>query len=232
MSDFAIASFDLDDTCIATKDASVKNVRFVLGKLDWCEIPSVETLVELYGKQAANGLDAWHSWVLAACPGLDKERVLEFGMFYRTLENELPEKYPIIDGTKECIDYLAREGLSIALATGRAKSLLDKRLTEAGIPRELFDVVYAKEDCPEHKPDPRYFLPFLEWASQRDVRPGLCFYVGDHVYDGMAALGAGMEFIAVLTGGTTKEEFVASGVKSKNIVESVKYVPERLKGGL
>ena len=60
------------------------------------------------------------------------------------------------------------------------------------------------EDVPAFKPDPRGLLLALERLA---VAPADAIYVGDTTIDAEAAANAGLRFVAVLTGPTTRADF-------------------------
>ena len=77
------------------------------------------------------------------------------------------------------------------------------------------------------KPDPRAFdvlKPHLGEFNREEV-----LYVGDHLGDMQAAHGAGLKFVAVLTGYFTRKEFLAQGLGGENIIEDVSKLPEWLR---
>ena len=80
----------------------------------------------------------------------------------------------------------------------RSRSRLDQRMREAELARELFDGIFADEDQPFSKPDPRCFEPV--WAALGGKRPEQAIYVGDRHDDLLAARGAGLTFVGVRTG--------------------------------
>ena len=60
------------------------------------------------------------------------------------------------------------------------------------------------EDVSVHKPDP---LVLFQVFDRLRLEPGECIYVGDNIVDAQAAMKAHVDFIAVLTGLTSLDEF-------------------------
>ena len=60
------------------------------------------------------------------------------------------------------------------------------------------------EDVQRHKPDPSVFLQVFDLLK---LEPSDCIYIGDNIIDAQAAERARVDFIAVLTGVTSLEEF-------------------------
>lgn len=110
------------------------------------------------------------------------------------------------------------------LAKGLENILTDLRIkkaiaTSAGesYPRRVlkdlikyFDVIVTRESTKKHKPYPE---PLLLACKKLKIKPAEAVYVGDHLIDFETAQNAGMDFIGILSGGTTKEEFEKAGVK-------------------
>ena len=85
---------------------------------------------------------------------------------------------------------------------------------------DAFDVVLGGEDVREHKPHPEG----LQLALTRlNLEPGHAWYVGDHPVDAQAALGAGMTFVAMLTGVAKREDFV--DITVHHYLESMQELP-------
>lgn len=81
----------------------------------------------------------------------------------------------------------------------------------------LMDHIIGVGDVKKAKPDPEGLLVAMEHFG---VKPSEMLYVGDNVVDALAAKAAGVDFVGVLTGTTTREEFeelphvqIASGLE-------------------
>lgn len=66
------------------------------------------------------------------------------------------------------------------------------------------DVLIGLGDTPEPKPHPGSLITCME---QLGVKKAETLYVGDHLVDAQTAQAAGVDFAAVLTGSTTREQF-------------------------
>ena len=71
---------------------------------------------------------------------------------------------------------------------------------------EVFSTIVGYEDMREPKPAPEGLLTAL---TQLGATPDTTLYVGDSVTDAQAAAGAGVAFVGVLSGVTTREELAA-----------------------
>jgi len=72
-----------------------------------------------------------------------------------------------------------------------------------------FDVIITQESTKKHKPDPE---PLFFACDKLGIKPEEAVYVGDRIIDFETAKNAGMDFIGILSGGTSEEEFKKSGV--------------------
>lgn len=73
-----------------------------------------------------------------------------------------------------------------------------------------FSAIITQESTEKHKPDPE---PLLLACEELGVKPAESVYIGDRLIDFETAKNAGMDFIGLLSGGTSKEEFQKAGVK-------------------
>lgn len=76
---------------------------------------------------------------------------------------------------------------------------------------KYFEHIQTIDNWPHKKPDPRVFEPVLE---QFDAAPHEILYIGDELKDAVAARDAGVHFIGVETGMTSRQEFDAAGFVS------------------
>lgn len=68
----------------------------------------------------------------------------------------------------------------------------------------LMDHIIGVGDVKKAKPDPEGLMVAMEHFG---VEPSELLYVGDNIVDALAAKAAGVDFVGVLTGTTTREEF-------------------------
>ena len=87
-----------------------------------------------------------------------------------------------------------------------------------------FRATVTMEETKKHKPDPE---PLLLACKKLNLKPNECVYVGDHINDFKTAKSAGTDFIGILSGGTTEEEFKKAG--ANKLINSLSELPEILK---
>lgn len=139
---------------------------------------------------------------------------------FRELEKANP--YPPIEGSIETILWFRERGLPLALCTTNEKLALEHRLAFAGIDPNWFSAMSIWEDG-FRKPDPRALRSIFQNVPVKKER---AVYVGDWFPDVELAERAGIEFIAVLSGGIPKEAFLKKGVPADHILGKLSELPK------
>lgn len=119
-----------------------------------------------------------------------------------------------MEGARELIEKLKREGSTVILASSAKQSEVDHYI-ELLDARDLIDDWTTSADVEKTKPDPDLVHAALEKAS--DGEPSVM--VGDSVWDVKAAKAAGLPTLAVLTGGFSAAELEEAG--ASQVVESI-----------
>ncbi len=173
---------DLDDTLIESFSSYVRLHRRIAEDVG-LPVPTAEQLVE-YGP-------TWEATVARVWPERDLRP-----FFRRYEEIADSEVYRAFDGVPEMLADLRAGGHSLWIVSKRSRLRMGMRLSQAGLAEALFDGIFADEDLPASKPDPRCFEPV--WGRVGGRRPAI--YVGDRHDDRAAATAAGLPFVAVKTG--------------------------------
>jgi phosphoglycolate phosphatase-like HAD superfamily hydrolase len=129
----------------------------------------------------------------------------------RAVENEryfdlIGEVRPL-KGSRELVVDLKRSGHRVVLASSAKPEEVDHYLDLLDA-REIADAWTTSGDVERTKPEPDLVNSALE-----KVGGGPAVMVGDSVYDAEAATNAGVDTIAVLTGGFSDSELLKSGAK-------------------
>lgn len=185
---YSVLIFDLDDTLIESFPEYVRLHRRLAADLGW-RVPSAAELVE-YGP-------TWEATLARLWPGADLD---PFMARYEQLADD--HHYPAIAGVPEALTDLRARGHSLWIVTKRSRRRLAQRMAQAGLRRDLFEGIFALEDQPVSKPDPRCFEPVWQAldASAHDHPSSRALYVGDREDDHVAARAAGLGFVGVRTG--------------------------------
>jgi HAD superfamily hydrolase (TIGR01509 family) len=181
---YPVLIFDLDDTLIESFPEYARIHQRVAGELGW-PVPSHDALIH-YG-------ETWQATLAALWP----DRSLE--PFFERFEQVVHEHpYRALPGVQPMLASLRERGHSLWIVTKRSRARLEQRMREAELAHELFDGIFAHEDQPVGKPDPRCFEPV--WRALGGPRLESAIYVGDRHDDLLAARAARLTFVGVRTG--------------------------------
>jgi phosphoglycolate phosphatase len=166
--------------------------------------------------------DVYEGW---GTPFLDLINRLAPDITYEDFESHYTEKLresraAILEPSFAFLASLRYFGSSVVILTSGGRTLIETELEIGGI-RDLVDVVLGAEDTAFHKPDGRTADEALEWFSTRGIAASQVAYVGDSLGDLLTAQSANIEFFGVLTGTSTREDFVAAGLSPNSIFPSV-----------
>jgi HAD superfamily hydrolase (TIGR01509 family) len=110
-----------------------------------------------------------------------------------------PRASDLLERTKD-------EGLKVVLASSAGAEEIDHYVELLG--KELISFTTGKDDVEASKPCPDIFEAALEKGG---LKPDEAIVIGDTPYDVLAAKRAGLECIALLSGGFPEEELRATG---------------------
>lgn len=130
----------------------------------------------------------------------------------------------LIPGVIEAIELISAR-IPISIITNRESQTLFEILEELRVDISLFEKIQSSNDTDYDKPHPKVFDDFLVRYRAQEM-----LYIGDHhKTDYLAAAGAGIHFVGVLSGGiSTQEDFISAGVPRKMILNSLADVPNHL----
>ncbi len=159
-------------------------------------------------------------------PSLTFHEILKFEDTFRQVEELNP--YPPIPGAVETIEWLRSRGIYIALCTTNSIKGLHDRLRQANVSLALFDAISTAGNGYPHKPDPRTLIPIFDKIPVDLLQT---VYVGDTDADLSTARNAGIEFLAVQSGGVTLQGFLRLGVLENRIVNNLNAIRELVVDG-
>lgn len=134
----------------------------------------------------------------------DREKLLTMRTYYRAIsKEEMPKRTTFFPGVERCLKTLKSRGIKVGLLSLKLRDLLFASLDKYDLSR-YFDQVLGSEDVPAHKPDPSGMFKMMEklGVDRREI-----LYVGDSLVDEKTAKNAGVDFCAMLLGGTVKDQF-------------------------
>ena len=111
------------------------------------------------------------------------------------------------EGAADLLRRTKKAGLAVVLATS-ASAKEAQHLRDALAADDAIDEVTSKDDVEQSKPDPDIVQTALDKAG---LSAGDALFVGDTVWDVEAAKRAGLDCVAVLTGGIPESDLRAAG---------------------
>jgi HAD superfamily hydrolase (TIGR01509 family) len=195
--------FDIDGTLVDTNPTHVEAWRRAFQRLGY-EMPTERIEVEI-GK----GGDQLVPSILgeqASDRDGDALRKAQKEIF---LELAADRSFRVFPGVAQLFETLRQRNIRTALATSSNEKHLQATSQSAGIdlPR-LADVLVTSDDAEVSKPAPDLVISAVE---ELGFPPSECAMVGDTVYDAQASLAAGVTFLGVLSGGSTRETLLEAG---------------------
>jgi len=191
---------DLDGTLVNSREAHIKSYQMVFKKKGLN--PKYSDLKKNFGKVAED-------IILGALPQLTarevKEIVLEKREIFLNIMDEVIKE--------PCVDHFlkkASEDYALAIATSASRIEMKELIEKFGW-TDYFKLMLTSYDVPEPKPAPDLLLAI---AKQLGVKVSDCLFIGDSIFDAMAARKAGMSFLGVETGGFSKKSFKQEGFES------------------
>ena len=165
-----------------------------------------ETLVRLAGEQHRNRTD-------------------EFRRLWRAKSvHVMVDWTTLLPGVDVAIEALRNHGLSLGIVSTKFRSPIRAVLGRENLLGK-FDVIIGGDDVKQFKPDPEGLLLA---TNQLGAEAGHTLYVGDNLTDAETARRAGVPFLAVLSGVTSRDEF--GGYSVLAFLENVAQLPSFLAG--
>jgi HAD superfamily hydrolase (TIGR01509 family) len=135
-----------------------------------------------------------------------KEAMESFCSFYDANHPGLAGAY---DGIRDVLSFLKKQGLFLAVFTGKGRRTTDVTLGHLGL-MQYFDIIVTGDDVHQHKPSAEGIRRIL---SELRVLPEEALMVGDSVSDVKAAREAGVGMAAVVWDSYAKNEVMGMGVE-------------------
>ncbi len=149
----------------------------------------------------------------------DKEKAEAFANFFKKKADEvMVENTVLYEGVMEKLQQWKEQGYQTAIVTTKFHYRIDQILSKFQA-NHLIDRIIGAEDVKVEKPSPE---GLLEVIRRLGLEKEEVLYVGDSFVDAQTAQNAGVCFVGVLTGTTTKEEF--QQYHCRDIVENVKDI--------
>lgn len=140
--------------------------------------------------------------------------------YVKKADDEMVRNTFFYDGVIDMLKDLRSNGVKVGVCSTKFRYRIVQSFEQQAGSMPV-DLIIGGEDVKNAKPDPQGLLKCIEQLGleKREV-----LYVGDNIIDAQTAQRAGVDFAAVLTGSTTKDEF--SKLPHKGIMEKLTNIPE------
>lgn len=134
----------------------------------------------------------------------DKSLINSFRNLFREKADEVMSKNTVLfEDTVNTLQKLKHDGVNTGIVTTKYHYRIDETLNIHGI-SDLVDVIVGGEDVKVPKPSPEGLLLAIDSLN---AKLNEVLYIGDSLVDAKTALAANVDFAAVTTGTTDKEDF-------------------------
>ncbi len=210
--------FDFDYTLGDSSNGIALSVNYALENLGY-------TAMDISDIKKTIGLSLKETYFVLTSHN-DSEKAEEFAkLFKEKADKVMVDNTVLYNGVKEILQKLKLEGHKTAIVTTKFHYRIEQILKKFDS-EELIDLIVGAEDVRVEKPNPEGLLWAVEHLGigKEDV-----LYVGDSIVDAKTAKNAAVEFVAVLTGTTTAEEFISydTAYIANNIQDVYKYINGR-----
>ena len=140
-------------------------------------------------------------------------------LFIERADIVMADSTVLFDATRTTIEMLHARGLLLGIVTTKFRRRIETILQREDL-GDRFNVVVGAEDVSAHKPDPESLFLAMK---RLEGSPAETLYVGDNIVDAGAAQHAGVSFVGVLSGMTSRQAF--GDYPHRAILEGVGQLP-------
>lgn len=198
-------------------------IKAVIFDVDGVLIDNTSLIVEIFQEDARRGgvrvPDKKEVINFLGLPWMDiVEKLLGKDEKYKKIHCEVWHEYEnrmnFMPDAEEVLSKLKQDK---AIVTSKPKDNAEKQLKDI---LSHFKFIVAMEDTKKHKPDPE---PLLKACKQLNIRPKEVVYIGDCLRDFEMARNSGVDFVGMLSGAASEEEFKKAG--AKRLIASLSELP-------
>ncbi len=203
--------FDVDNTLINAGNISAKAYLSTAKELGLKQVP-IRKIKSFFGIPS-------HIIIKKLWPKIDVKK-------FQKIKHKkiLSKKVKEISGAKNIVKQLYGK-YKLGLLSSKTKVLMYPHLRQINLSTKYFQFIHSADDVKFHKPNPKVFSKAL---NKLKLKRNEILYVGDSIYDFIAAKKAKLNFTAVLTGHYKKKDFLKLSLKNENVLKSIKNLPRWL----
>lgn len=208
--------FDVDGVLVDSTTLSCQKIDIILDSLNLPAIPR-PFLIKNWGIKLPDLFE-----LISKEIGASPEQTKLMNELEPQVSLELP--YEFSRENHEALLNLRLLGYYVGLLTNRSNASLQRLVAQTGMPLPLFHKIQTPDHWPYPKPNGRVFGPFANWANSHGLKPENMVYFGDTINQDLVATqncDLPLDFIAVVSGINTREEFLDAGVPLCRIVDFV-----------
>ena len=153
-----------------------------------------------------------------------RETLCEVSRIMNEVELESLDEASIISGVPETLKALRERGLKIGLMTRSCREYAEKILEKFNL-RKYFDVVIARDDVENPKPDPAHAMRILDLL---DVSADETLFIGDHWSDMECAKRSGLKFVLFSLKEDNMQLSISDVPKIREMKSVLKIIDENL----
>jgi len=189
--------FDFDYTLADATVGIADSVNYALNMLG-LDSESYENIRKTVGMKLHDTL-----YILT---GISDEQTAEtfFSYFMQKADDVMTDNTILFHDTIPTLTRLKRCGCNTAIVTTKKKYRIDEVLVKHNI-TNLVDYIVGYDDVENVKPSPEGLLKTMEHFNS-DTKSTI--FIGDNLIDAQAANNADVDFIAVITGTTSAQDFL------------------------
>lgn len=150
--------------------------------------------------------------------------------FLRAWKNlDCIRRYRLLPKTSWMLRELQQRKIIMGVLTQRGLTSTTAQLEMNRI-KKFFAFVKTTDDSLFSKPHPRSIEPCFDELARLRIKPAQTLFVGDSVRnDWGLAQAVGIDFVGVLTGGDSRDDFIRAGLIKDRVLSSVAELPRLLK---
>lgn len=197
MMDYSIYIFDFDYTLGDSTNGIVASVNFALTQMNFLTFAKedIRRTVGMSLPQTFTHLTKIY----------DIEQQKQFVKLFKEKADEvMTENTELFSDTIKILSHLKSKGMKTGIVTTKYHYRINEILNKFDI-NNLIDIIVGGEDVKNAKPHPEALLTAIEKLNAHNDN---ILYIGDSIIDAKTAHSANVDFIAVTTGATEKDEFM------------------------